>query len=550
MTRSKRVAGLHTGLVSQAMTAAAENWFDTLVIGSGTAGAVLAARLSEDEGRRVGLVEAGSRPANPKLADMVAEPRAWPLLQGTAIDWGYRTVPQRHAANRVFDWPRGKMLGGSTTINAMAHVRGHPQDFEDWVLQGAAGWGFADLMPYFLRSETYTAGRSPWHGDSGPLHLIRPIEPHPITQAYMAAGKSVGIVPTEDHNGARMTGPCLNTLTIKDGKRQTIADAYLAPVLGRGNLTLIQDSEVLGLILDGAHCRGVRVRNARGDVEYRADTVILATGAIASPLLLLRSGIGPADELKALGIPVIADLPGVGRNLHDHLLSGGNVYRAKKPVPLSKYQNSESLMYIAREDRSGAPEMVLAGVVAPVVTEQFSAPAYDIPAFGEAYTIMFGFTHPRSRGSIRLASADPTAAPLIDPAYLSDPYDREVYLDALERAQAVGADAALAEWRGAEVLPGPGVKTRADRLAFLEKAAFTHHHPVGTCRMGGGGNAVVDAGLKVYGIEGLHICDASVIPTITTGPVNAAIVAMAERFSDMLRETPVLAPFIPQERAA
>jgi choline dehydrogenase-like flavoprotein len=274
--------------------------------------------------------------------------------------------------------------------------------------------------------------------------------------------------------------------------------------------------------------------------------VVLAAGTIGSPMLLLRSGVGPADELRSLGIPARHDMPGVGRNLHDHLLSGGNVYRSRRPVPPSKYQNSESLMYLPRNGAAGAPELVLACVVAPVVTEQFTA-----PAFGEAYTLMFGFTHPKSRGTIRLASADPEAPPLIDPNYLAEAYDRDCYLDALEVARAVGGAAAMAEWRAEEVHPGPGINDTASKRDFLEKAAFTHHHPVGTCRMGTGENAVVDFELmRVRGIEGLSVCDASVIPEITTGPVNAAIVAMAERLSDRVRGKQPLAPFDPWEAAA
>jgi choline dehydrogenase-like flavoprotein len=517
------------------MPPAPDNWFDFLIIGSGTAGAVLAARLSEDPNIKVGLVEAGGAPTDPRIAD----PRAWPLLQGSAVDWGYRTEPQRHAANRVFDWPRGKVIGGSTAINAMAHVRGHPDDFAAW---GCNGWGFADLIPYFLKSETYTGEPSPFHGDNGPLHLIRPSDPHPITTAYMAAGAEIGFAPIADHNGPQMTGPCTNTLTIKDGKRQTIADAYLTPVLARPNLTLMPETEVQSLIFERARCTGVLAQTRDGAVTLHADNVILAAGTIASPGLLMRSGIGPAEALKALGIAVIADLPGVGGNLHDHLLSGGNVYRAKRPVPPSQYQNSESLMYLPRDGKAGAPELVLACVIAPVATEQFTAPPY-----GEAYTIMFGFTHPKSRGTIRLASADPKVPPRIDPNYLADDYDRDCYLDALDVARAVGGAAALDDWRGEEVLPGPGITDTAAKRDFLEKAAFTHHHPVGTCRMGKGKEAVVDSRMKVQGLEGLFVCDASVIPSITTGPVNAAIVAMAERTSDLLLGKRPLTPFVPQE---
>jgi choline dehydrogenase-like flavoprotein len=343
-----------------------------------------------------------------------------------------------------------------------------------------------------------------------------------------------------------MTGPCTNTLTIKHGKRQTIADAYLTPALDRPNLTLLQETEVQTLSVERGRCTGILAQTKDGAVTLNADRIIVATGSIASPCLLMRSGIGPADDLKALGIPVAADLPGVGQNLHDHLLSGGNVYRAKRPVPPSQYQNSESLMYLPRngatsDSGAGAPEMVLACVIAPVATEQFTA-----PPFGEAYTVMFGFTHPKSRGTIRLASADAKAPPLIDPNYLADPYDRDVYLDALDTARAVGAARALADWRGVEVLPGLDIRTTDAKRDFLEKAAFTHHHPVGTCRMGEGRDAVVDCAMNVQGIEGLSVCDASVIPSITTGPVNAAIVAIAERYSDLLKGKPPLAPFMPE----
>jgi choline dehydrogenase-like flavoprotein len=227
----------------------------------------------------------------------------------------------------------------------------------------------------------------------------------------------------------------------------------------------------------------------------------------------------------------------VGRNLHDHLLSGGNVYRARRPVPPSRYQSSESLMYIERSGAGSAPELVLACVIAPAVTECFPAPAY-----GEAYTLMFGFTQPRSRGSLRLASADAKVAPLIDPNYLAEEYDRRAYLDALERAQAVGGARSLADWREAELLPGQQCRSEADRRAFLARAAYTHHHPVGTCRMGTDAEAVVTPELALRGIEGLHVVDASVIPRITTGPVNAAIIALAERASDLLRGRPPLAP--------
>jgi pyridoxine 4-oxidase len=510
--------------------------FDWIILGAGTAGSVLAARLSEDPAVSVALIEAGGKSTDP----MVSDPRAWPALQGTAIDWNFATVPQRHTANRVHAWARGRVRGGSSTINAMAHVRGHPSDFDGWVAAGATGWGYRDLLPYFIRSEDWDGEPSPYHGQGGPVTLLTPSEPHPITRGYMAAGEEIGLAPTPEHNGARMAGPTLNSLTIKEGRRQSTADAYLTPaVLARANLHLLEQHEILALTFDGpTRCRGVELRGLDGIERLAAERgVLLAAGAIGSPTLLLRAGIGPADELKALGIPVRLDLPGVGRNLQDHLLSGGNVYRARRPVPPSRYQNSESLMYIERPGSGPAPELVLACVIAPVVTECFAA-----PAFGTAYTLMFGFTRPRSRGRLWLASADPQAAPLIDPNYLAEEYDRRAYLDALERAQAVGGAGSLAEWREAELLPGPDCRSEADRRAFLARAAYTHHHPVGTCRMGQDEEAVVTPSLALRGLDGLHVIDASVFPTITTGPTNAAIIALAERASDLLRGRPPLAP--------
>ncbi|MGF1627201.1 MAG: GMC family oxidoreductase [Alphaproteobacteria bacterium] len=514
--------------------------YDYVIIGAGTAGCVLAARLSEDPAFHIALVEAGHEICDPAVAD----PLAWPSLQGSAVDWQHATVPQHHAGGRAHAWPRGKGIGGSSCINAMAHVRGHPDDFAAWERAGCAGWGYRDLMPYFIRSEHSPHGPSPWHGIHGPVHLIQPADPHPVTQAYMAAGIERGVAPTDEHNGPQMAGATVNTLTIEGNRRQTVADAYLTEaVRARSNLSILSGRTAERLILDAGRCRGVAVRGETGREEIRAGRgVILAAGAIGSPVLLLRSGVGSADILTTAGIAVRHDLPGVGRNLHDHLLSGGNVYRSTRPVPPSRYQHSESLMYIAGEGAGAAPELVLACVIAPATTEAF----VPIPA-GTAYTILYGFTHPQSRGSITVTSPDPAVQPRIDPAYLAHEEDRRRYLEALDWARAVGSAAALADWRAEELLPKPDdLASPAARLNFVQRAAYTHHHPCGTCRMGVDEEAVVGPDLAVRGLEGLYVVDASVMPSITSGPINAAVIAIAERASDVIAGRPVLPPHDPR----
>ena len=496
---------------------------DVLIVGAGSAGCVLAARLSENPATQVTVLEAGGPATDPDIAI----PQKWPLLAGREYDWRYRTAPQAGTAGRVHDWPRGRVIGGSSCLHAMAHVRGAPEDFRPWCeATGSDRWSYAGLLPAFRRIESFSGGADAQHGADGPLPVLLPdVELSPVVRAYMAAGLGLGIPWRGDHNAGALPGVAPNSLTIRDGRRVTAADAFLEPIRGRSNLTVISHVRAHRLLVSGDRIGGVIARAGDRDRVFPAGMLILCAGAIESPLLLMRSGIGPARSLERAGVVCLADHADVGENLHDHLLTAGNVYRARRPVPPSRLQHSESLTYLDSGDlsrASGVPDIVVGCVTAPTVTECF-----ERPAFGTAYTLLSGVTHPTSRGRLALGGPGVDDPPLIDPAYLSTAHDRRLMKQALEMARTIGHQPALDEWRAEEVYPGIDCRSDADIEAFLERAVMTHHHPVGTCRMGD----VVDADLKLRGFEGLYVVDASVIPSIPSGPVHAAVLAIADTFA-------------------
>ncbi|MFN8124523.1 MAG: GMC family oxidoreductase N-terminal domain-containing protein [Thermoleophilia bacterium] len=500
---------------------------DVLVVGAGSAGCVLAARLSADPSRRVMLLEAGGPPTDPRLLD----PLQWPFLGDAPYDWGYHTEPQPHAAGRSFHWPRGRLVGGSSQLHAMGHVRGHAADFDGWAaVTGDPGWSAEALLPYFIRSEAFSGGASTHHGADGPMTVWLPDELNPVAEAYMRAIQELGHPFIGEHNGpAGMQGAARNSLMIRDGRRVSTAAAYLDPVRDRPNLEIVTHAVVDRVLFAGRRATGVGAIVDDVPQAITAGEVVLAAGAVASPLILMRSGVGRPSDLSPHAIACTHHLPAVGGNLHDHMLAAGNLYRSRQPVPPSVLQHSESLLYV-NDAGEAWPDIVTTCVLLPAVSECFTAPEP-----GTAYTIFFGVCHPRSRGRLTLGGPGPLDRPVIDPAYLSDPYDRDRFRAALRLARAIGHGAAMDDWRDEELLPGPGVVDDEDVDAFIARAAITHHHPVATCAMGADPlDSVVDGALRVHGTEGLRVVDTSVIPSITTGPVHAAALAIAERAADLI----------------
>jgi choline dehydrogenase len=520
--------------------------YDYIIVGAGSAGCTLTYRLGSDPSVKVLVLEAGK----PDSHFFIHMPAGVVNLAGSGLfNWGYWTEPQAHCNGRKMYWPRGKALGGSSSINAMLYIRGHAWDYDHWRQLGNAGWSYADVLPYFIRAQHNERGASEFHGVGGPLNVADQVSPARINAAFVEACVQAGHKRSTDFNGSTQDGVGYYQVTQKKGKRWSAAQAYLRPAMARGNVTVITGAHITRVVVENGRATGVAWRSEGKDEVARASReVVLSGGAINSPQLLMLSGIGPADHLRAHGIAVVADVPGVGGNLQDHLDAATLFFCRTRDT----YDTANQLLTLAKYvfARTGPGTSCIAetggflrtgdGLAAPDIQLHF------IPAFvvdhgrtrmkGNGMTLHVCLLRPESTGTIRLKSADPMAAPAIDANYLAAARDLDVLVRGTKMAREIFAQKAFDPYRGDELEPGKARASDGDLADWVRARCETIYHPVGTCKMGPApdATAVVDGALRVRGVEGLRVVDASVMPTLVGGNTNAPTIMIAERAADMM----------------
>jgi choline dehydrogenase len=523
---------------------AATDAFDYVIVGAGAAGCVLAARLSEDPHTRVLLLEAGG----PDRARELAIPAAFGRMLKSACDWAYETEPEPGLDGRRLYWPRGKVLGGSSSLNAMVYIRGQREDYDGWEKLGNSGWSFTDVLPYFRRAEDQARGASTYHGAGGPLGVSDLRTVNPLSRAFVAAGAELGYPANPDFNGAEQGGFGFYQVTQRRGRRESAATAYLRPARRRPNLVVRTGAHATRIIIERGRARGVEYAagGTRHDARATRET-LLCGGTVNSPQLLMLSGIGPAEHLRTLGVAVAADLPGVGENLQDHL-AVPVAYACREPVTLVNAERIGSLVayllfrrgpltsnvaeagaFVRTSPESGRPDLQFHFGPVWFIRHGLGNPP------GHGFTFGPTLLHPQSRGRVRLRTTDPFAPPAIHAGYLTEPADAAPLIAGIRLSRRLAATRAFARFCGSESLPGLSLTDERDLRAFVRAHAETLYHPVGTCRMGVDRGAVVDPHLRVRGIEALRVVDASVMPLIPGGNTNAPTIMIAEKAVDLIR---------------
>lgn len=524
--------------------------YDYVIVGGGSAGCVLAARLSENPGTRVCLIEAGGKDRNP----LIHMPVGFAKMTTGPLTWGLTTTPQRHANNREILYAQAKVLGGGSSINAEIFTRGHPSDYDRWVSEGAVGWGAKEVQKYFLRSEGNTFLSGEMHGTDGPLGVSNIPDPQPISRAFVQSCQERGIPYNPDFNGAVQQGAGIYQTTTKNYRRCSAAVGYLRPALLRPNLTLITGAMVLRVVFKGTRAVGVEYAKGGAAQVVHADAeVILTSGAIGSPKLMMLSGVGPAAHLRQHAIKVLHDLPGVGQNLTDHF-GIDIVAELQRPESLDKYNKPHWALWAGIEYtlfKSGpvTSNVVEAGAFwyadqnAPCPDLQFhflagagaEAGVPSVPKGASGITLNSYTLRPKSRGSVTLRSADPRDMPLVDPNFLAEPDDLRISAEGVKISREIFSQPSLQKAIKTLRFPDEGVRSQADYEAYARQYGRTSYHPVSTCRMGQDDMAVVDPALRVRGLDGLRICDSSVMPSLIGSNTNAPTIMIAEKAADLIR---------------
>ena len=534
--------------------------FDIIIVGAGSAGCTLAGRLTEDKGTRVLLLEAGSWDTDP----WIKIPLGWPrLLLNRKHDWMYFAEPEASTGGRGLECARGRVIGGSSSINAMAYVRGHPGDYDRWAASGLKEWSYAHVLPYFRRQESWQGGPSFYRGGGGPLTTRTASFADPLVDAFAEAGRTAGYKTTADYNGAQQEGFCTWQMTVKDGRRCSAADAYLRPALARQNLTVETDALATKIVFDGRRAAGIEyIKNGETITAHAEREVVLCGGVINSPQLLMLSGIGDPAELAAHDIPIKVTLPGVGKNLQDHI-SASIAYARKEPGPFHRAMRFDRIVpalmraylygegiatglptgrmaFLKSRPDAAPPDVQFIFNAAPMTAHTYLWPFRR--AYADAYACRAVVLRPESHGKLELISADPRQAPRIRQNFLAADNDWKTLRAGLRMARDVCRQAPMAPFVAREIAPGDGATSNADLDAHIRADSITVHHPLGTCKMGSASDreAVVDPELRVFGTEGLRVVDGAVMPDLVGGNINAPVIMIAEKAADLIRGKPPL----------